>query len=281
LGGWVWREFGEARSLDGIPLTSPAFAAIALAYLLSLLILAWGTRGLPGGAARPGPGISVWTTLQHYARILSDRNVLDFAPAWVAINGVLGIWINVTARILTDRAAFPGQLLVGHFNSFQAGNIRAAYAVVFILGILAWSLFLPRLGKVGKATAMLIGVGGLLVSCLLLSVINHQPDLNAASIFPLALGLGLSILIQSGFTPAALAHLADITEVYRGDRGAVMGLYSVFLGLGQFLGAVLGGLFVDWRGADGMALLAGLLGILAALFTLRLIRTAPVRRSAA
>jgi predicted MFS family arabinose efflux permease len=68
--------------------------------------------------------------------------------------------------------------------------------------------------------------------------------------------------VQSGFTPAALSYLADITELFPSDRGAIMGLYSVFLGLGQFLGASVGGLFVDWRGADGMALIAGLLGIL-------------------
>ncbi len=43
-----------------------------------------------------------------------------------------------------------------------------------------------------------------------------------------------------------------------------MGLYSVFLGLGQFLGASIGGIFVDWRGADGMALVTGLLGVFAA-----------------
>ncbi len=43
-----------------------------------------------------------------------------------------------------------------------------------------------------------------------------------------------------------------------------MGLYSVFLGLGQLLGAIIGGIFIDWRGADGMALIIGLLCIFAA-----------------
>ena len=45
---------------------------------------------------------------------------------------------------------------------------------------------------------------------------------------------------MSGFTPAALAYLADITEDYAGDRGAIMGLYSVFLGVGQFVGVIAG-----------------------------------------
>jgi len=178
----------------------------------------------------------------------------------------LGIWINLTARILTDKSDFPHQLLVGRFDSFMAGNVRALYAVFFILGILAWSIFFPTLKK---TTTMLIGSAGLIVSCLLIFGINHQPALSAPWVLPLSILLVLSIMVQSGFTPAALAHLADITEKHDTDRGAIMGLYSVFLGLGQFLGASVGGIFVDWRGADGMALITGLLGVLAAWLVIR------------
>ncbi len=268
LGGWLWRQLGTASKVAGVTLTSPAFAANAAFYLLSLLIFVWGIRRMPGPApAAAGAADSVRIVLRRYRTILGDRRVLEFAPAWIAINAVLGIWINVTARMLTDHAAFPAQLLVGRFSSFQAGNVRAFYALLFIVGILAWSLLVP---KIKRVTAMLIGVGGLLASCLLLFAINHQTGWNAPPIIPLAAGLGLSIMVQSGFTPAALAYLADLTEAYRGDRGAVMGLYSVFLGLGQFLGAILGGIFVDWRGADGMALIAAWLGGFAALLILRL-----------
>jgi MFS family permease len=156
---------------------------------------------------------------------------------------------------------------VGAYNSLQAGNIRAAYALFFIFGILVWSLFFPN---VKKTTAMLIGSAGLIISCVLIFLLNHQPALNTPWVPPLAILLLVSIMVQSGFTPAALAHLADITESHTSDRGAIMGLYSVFLGLGQFLGASLGGLFVDWRGADGMALATGLLGVFAAILILRL-----------
>ena len=87
---------------------------------------------------------------------------------------------------------------------------------------------------------------------------------------PLALALVVSILIESGFTPAALTHLADITEDHTGDRGAIMGLYSVFFGIGQFFGTSIGGPFVDWRGADGLVLITALLGAFAAIMLLRL-----------
>jgi predicted MFS family arabinose efflux permease len=87
---------------------------------------------------------------------------------------------------------------------------------------------------------------------------------------PLAAALVVSIMVQSGFTPAALAHLADITENHASDRGAIMGLYSVFLGLGQFIGASIGGPFVDWLGADGMVMINILLGIFAGLLVMGL-----------
>jgi predicted MFS family arabinose efflux permease len=77
-------------------------------------------------------------------------------------------------------------------------------------------------------------------------------------------------MIQSGFTPAALAYLADVTEGYAQDRGAIMGLYSVFLGVGQFIGASIGGPFVDWAGADGVILVTALLGAFAATMVVRL-----------
>jgi MFS family permease len=267
LGGWLWRHFGSPAIVLGIPLTSPAFALNAIIYLASLLILWLGigeVRELPPAAQSSA---SVGETLKHYWQIVSAPRVVGFVPAWIAINAVLGVWINLTARILTDKTGFAHQLLVGRFDSLQAGNIRAAYAVFFVLGILIWSVVFA---SVKKITAMLIGTGGLLISCLLLVALNHQPALEAPGVWPLAMLLVVSIMIQSGFTPAALAHLADITEGHTTDRGAIMGLYSVFLGLGQFIGASLGGPFVDWGGADGMALVTALLGLFAAGMLIRL-----------
>ncbi len=59
---------------------------------------------------------------------------------------------------------------------------------------------------------------------------------------------------------AALGLLADISERFPADRGAIMGLYSVFLAIGQITGALIGGFAADWRGIDGMLIAtAGLL----------------------
>ena len=267
LGGWLWRTFGTAARVAGIPFTSPAFAVNALVYLSSLIVLWFGFRRVKElhrkSAVSP---ISPRETFKRYLAILRSPRVAGFAPAWISINAVLGVWINLSARILTDKSGFPHQMLVGKFDSFAAGNVRALYAVFFILGILVWSFGFPSLKK---TTSMLIGSAGLIVSCLLIFAINHQAALNAPLVLPLAILLVISIMVQSGFTPAALAYLADITETSNKDRGAIMGLYSVFLGLGQFLGASVGGLFVDWRGADGMVLFTALLGVFAGYLIIR------------
>ena len=267
LGGWLWRHFGTAQVFLGIPLTSPAFALNAIVYAISLFIFWFGMHEIRERQRSAQPAAAAGHTWSHYWKIISSPRVASFAPAWIAINAVLGVFINLTARILTDEGSFPGQLLVGQFDSFQAGNIRAAYAVVFVLGILLWSLIFAQMRK---TTVMLIGTGGLFLTCVFLYFLNHQPSLDAPLVSPLAVLLFASILIQSGFTPAALAHLADITEDYAGDRGAIMGLYSVFLGLGQFIGASAGGPFVDWGGADGVVVVTALLGVFAAAFLVRL-----------
>jgi MFS family permease len=81
----------------------------------------------------------------------------------------------------------------------------------------------------------------------------------------------LALFVLSGATPAALGLLADVSEGFEEDRSAIMGLYSVFLGVGQVIGAAVGGLAASWRGIDGLVVAtAGLLAIgIAALVNLR------------
>lgn len=268
LGGWMWHQFGTAAVIAGIGFTSPAFAINAVIYILSFVILWFGIREVK--EKRQASIVSLLSpvdTVKRYWNLVRNPLIAGFAPAWIAINAVLGIWINTTGRILTDKASVTDQLLVGQFNSQEAGNIRAAYAIFFILGIVIWSVFFPNMKRV---TSMLIGCGGLVVSCVLIFAINHQSSINAPLTIFFAVLLVISIMVQSGFTPAALAYLADISETQRADRGAIMGLYSIFLGLGQAFGLILSGKFIDISGADGMALVTGLLGVFAAVLVLRL-----------
>ena len=62
----------------------------------------------------------------------------------------------------------------------------------------------------------------------------------------------VGLFVLAGATPAALGLLADMSERFPTDRGAIMGLYSVFLALGQIIGSLIGGVAADWLGIDGM-----------------------------
>ena len=89
-----------------------------------------------------------------------------------------------------------------------------------------------------------------------------------------------AIFAESSFAPAALAYLADISEEAAKDRGLLMGLYSVFLGLGQLLGNGLGGVFAQVWGFDGLIYLTAILAFVALICLLSLFslerRLAPV-----
>ena len=70
-------------------------------------------------------------------------------------------------------------------------------------------------------------------------LLNHAGDAPLLLIVPALIGLAAGIFVIAGATPAALGLLADLSEAFPRDRGAVMGLYSVFLALGQIAGALL------------------------------------------
>ena len=66
------------------------------------------------------------------------------------------------------------------------------------------------------------------------------------------LGVGAGIFLIAGATPAALGLLADTSEAFPRDRGAIMGLYSVFLALGQIIGAFVGAVAAEAWAFDGI-----------------------------
>ena len=266
---------GDIGVLGTVFLLSIALFSFPVAYLvdrwsrrktIGIMAIVWSAFTFLTGKAS-----SFWTLL--IPRSLVGVGEAGFSSGGTAMVGAAYSTKKRGAMMGIFNMSIPlgvalGSVLGGTLAKTQGWQAPFLYFAIpgVILGILAWSIFFPTLKK---TTTMLIGSAGLIVSCLLIFGINHQPSLNAPWVLPLSILLVISIMVQSGFTPAALAHLADITESHDADRGAIMGLYSVFLGLGQFLGASIGGLFVDWRGADGMALITGLLGVFAAWLVIR------------
>jgi len=178
------------------------------------------------------------------------------------------MWINLTPRLLIGKDHFPNQTLVGAFTPVKFGNGFAAYALIFALGVLLWSLFI---GRYRKTSIMLIAVGGLFVALLMAYLLNHSPGASNHLAYALTACLLVGFITLSGFTPAALTYLADITEKYVEDRGSIMGLYTVFLGIGQVVGTAVGGIFATRAGIDGLIVLSTAFGVvtLASLLYLR------------
>jgi predicted MFS family arabinose efflux permease len=95
--------------------------------------------------------------------------------------------------------------------------------------------------------------------------LNHAIGWGVAAQVGLAAVAAAGLFVMAGATPAALGLLADISESHPGDRGAIMGLYSVFLGLGQIIGALASGTAADWAGIDGLLLASLVLLVIAVL----------------
>ncbi|MFN8497828.1 MAG: MFS transporter [Anaerolineae bacterium] len=239
IGGVLWDHFGRA-----------GFALDALIYGVSLAIFVWGVEAVRATASHARK------PMRDYLRLFQDRHVLSFVPAWLAVNAILGVWVNLLPYLMSG-AKNPDQNLMGGFSGSAIGAMMGLLVLVFAGGILLWGLAFKRISRVHM---MLIAVFGLFLTASAAYGLNNiDPDqtlIGAGLIVALLLGVG----IQSGFTPAALGYLADLSGRFMQDRGAIMGLYSVLLALGQSIGATLGGRFAHWGGIDGIILLTVLLG---------------------
>jgi MFS family permease len=195
-----------------------------------------------------------------------NRRLMRFAPAWVAANAVLGAWFSV-GPFLAAGAPNRAQFLMRGFSPGEIGMAYLVFGILFTLGAIAWGFIMPTIGR--QAT-LLIGVAGIGFASLTLWALNHVP-FDASSLVPfLVLLVMVGVFIQSGFTPAALAYLAEIAEERAEDRGSVMGVYSVLLSIGQLLGGALAAPFAERMGINGLILLTGLLSLVA-LFTVMLL----------
>ncbi len=258
LGGLLYSQF----DVNG-------FIALAAFYLLCWVVFLRVPGALPG---QPTP-----ETHPNPVAVLRQPALWAFAPAWIAVNAVLGVWLNNLANQLTLACATPptaqiaalcastsGQRLVGGSSATAAGMIFAGFALAFSVGMLLWTRILPRMRP---SLAMLLAAGGGLLACALIVLINHQPTAAGPPILALV-ALVAALLILSGFTPAALSVLMDLAEHNAANRGTVMGAYSVLLGVGQFIGGAIGGVFAAASGVDGLILLTLIFTVIAGFFVL-------------
>lgn len=189
-----------------------------------------------------------------------NRQFSDFAPAWLAATAVLGVWFANTVYQLSGPSR-PGQVLMGGFSGNTVSVILGGFVLTLIAGTYTWSRLFTRFKK--KTSMMLLALCGMLVVCLDLLAINHRDGAGPARLLLLLPVLALAVATESGFTPAALAFLADATEDVAAERGVIMGLYSLFLGVGEVVGGTAGGRFAQAWGIDGLIFLTLILAAIA------------------
>jgi MFS family permease len=244
------------------------FLIVIAIYIASLLIFALGVEESLGAQAVEHTRFS-W---REDLTVIRHKRISTFLPAWFSVNALVGAWsVLITIMLAYPNPAadrrHPGQLLYGGFSQVGATLWVGLFALVFLIGMIAWVPLLPR---IRRTTVMLIALAGLALTAIALSIINGLADnpqslpesahLTVASLLLLAL---VGILLLSGFTPVALTQMSAIAETLPGKNGAVMGLYSVVMAVGQLLGAMLGAVSTDWKGFYGLMIFSVAMGCLA------------------
>jgi MFS family permease len=260
---------------------SLAFVLNAVVYAISFAIYRFGVAPVgtdaealeaagerPIGSAEIRPNQLSWS---RYAGLLATSGVWLLAPTWIALNAIIGAWTTQTVFQLVREnpdPRFENQLLMGGFEPTQVSIGLGVALAVFFAGIFVWGNLFRRFRR---TSIMAVGIAGGIVMVGAVWGINHSAEGSVVvSIGLVLLGLG-GLFVLAGATPAALGMLADISEIHPDDRGAIMGLYSVFLGLGQIIGSLVSGAAADWRGVDGL-LIASLGLLVVALLPLRWLR---------
>lgn len=258
LGGFAWDHFGRA-----------AFALLAVLYLVVVLCMFLAPKiiqVIEHGTIR-AVGVRYW-------RIIRMPRLFIFIPAWICINALVGVWIGPQLTfILSKHSNNHGQLLMGSLSGPGAGHIVSmllgAFVLFFGLCLLFWAFFLKHIPRLNL---MLTSITGVYLACIALAGINHLEAHNNAFLLIWIPLLMVGIFAESSFAPSALAYLADLSEDVAKDRGLLMGLYSIFLGVGQLLGNGFGGLFAKTWGFDGLIFLTMLLGFVALISLLMLFK---------
>jgi len=126
------------------------------------------------------------TPLRHaIALLVRVPGVLAFIVAWLAVNAVVGVWVQQAPYLMKLPARSDEQVLVGGYSGTTIGVIFGAWAATFLFGIALWSFLAPTWPR---RRTLLTALFGMLTVVIALTLVNH----GAARAF-LAVGIaGLS-----------------------------------------------------------------------------------------
>ncbi len=237
VAGPVWTVLGPA-----------GFLANGLVYVSALLLFRFAVPDIEPRTLSVRQGPRGWT---RYRRLLRRSRVWLLAPTWIALNAGLGLYTSQTLfqLVRTPDPRFASQSLVGGFDPLLVTAAFLLGGVVFFAGLVYWG---GRFVSLRRTTIIFYGIVGGAVFVVSALLLNHSGDASPLVRVPTMAGLGLGLFLIAGATPAALGLLADMSESFPADRGAIMGLYSVFLALGQIVGALIGAAAAELWAFDGI-----------------------------
>lgn len=190
---------------------------------------------------------------RRYASLLTSSHIWLLAPTWIAVNAAIGVYAGQGLFTLVQDQSdkFPNQLLAGGLSPLEITAGLIGVGVAFVAGLIYWG---NRFKSMRRTTIIFYGLVGGAALVFAAIAFNHSGGLDPLLRLPFAAVAAASLFVLAGATPAALGLLADMSEAYPDDRGAVMGLYSVFLAIGQIVGNLAGGFAADRAGLDGLFL---------------------------
>lgn len=251
LGGLAGGELWHWEGTKG-------FALVALIYLLSAGLLFFGAAGSRSHGTRQA--------IAGFFRALRQPSLQRLAPIWLCVNAIVGLWLGPTLIFLLTHSSHTRQFLDGVLTNHpeRVGWVLLAYSVIFASGVTIWSFVLPRFTK---PHALRITLLAMLLVCGEFFLLNHT--VSETMHWAIGAVTAISIMVESGFTPAALALLADAIGAQAG-RGAAMGIYSVLLSLGAIAGSLMAAALGAKLAIDGLILGTLALAVVALLLVRRL-----------
>jgi MFS family permease len=249
LGGIVASEFYRFWGAG-------SFFAVGAIYLLCSALIFTAAIGRRRVAV-----VSPFSGLRDALKLPALRHL---APVWLCVNSVVGLWLGPTLPFLLTQNVRSRQTFAGVFahEPGRVGWLLLAYSIIFGLGVTGWSFVLPHMGV---RRAMTITLVAMLPVCAGFYLLNHSASFSHPLRWLLSGATMLGIMVESGFTPAALAWLANSLPP-RSGRGAAMGIYSVLLSLGAIAGSLLAAVLGQRYSVDGLLLGTVAVAVLALIF---------------
>jgi MFS family permease len=247
VAGQLWRWLG-----------THAFGAVAIVYVTSATLLYVGALG--------GRNHGRERAISGLLRALHHQSLQHLAPVWLCVNTIVGLWLGPTLIFLLTHNSQTNQFLDGVLvdHPERVGWVLLGYSIIFGIGVTAWSFVLSR---IPLERVLRITLVAMLIVCGEFFLLNHIGSDPVRWI--VGMTTALTIMVESGFTPAALAPLAGAIGAQSG-RGAAMGIYSVLLSVGAILGSLIAAVLGKHFAVDGLIYGTLAMAIIALVFVQRL-----------